>query len=238
MNSITKRFFQAAETSDVGAMRQAIADGADVGARTLIGRQAIHFAAESGNPAAVSMLVKFGADVNAKDTAGKTPLSSAFDSAVVEALVKAGANVDARDNWGITPLMDAAAAGNVATLEALLDCGAVVDTATDDGWTAVIWAARAGRQETLMRLLERGAAVPPLSKAKWTLERVLYVGRGGEETAQCAIALLSAMGLSASDMRALTDPTRCSAAAAAVAQLEAIMLSRPKVDSEAAPAVV
>ena len=105
---------RAAERGNVGAMRAALADGANIHDTDGCGRTPLIIAAERGHPAAVRALVELGADVNETVTltgggvwSGITPLLAACGDStgttpVVRTLVELGARLDATDSLGRT----------------------------------------------------------------------------------------------------------------------------------------
>ncbi|KAI0284499.1 ankyrin repeat-containing domain protein [Russula brevipes] len=82
--------------------------GADVGAQSISGRTALHFAAgshRSGAPEVVRLLLNRGADINMRATDDATPLHSAAVYGAVDAvrvLLEHGASVDGKDDEGQT----------------------------------------------------------------------------------------------------------------------------------------
>ena len=68
--------YDAVQKGDVEAAKQAIADGADVNAKSKFGRTPLHslLAADRGRKEIVELLIAEGADVHAKDHEGRTPL--------------------------------------------------------------------------------------------------------------------------------------------------------------------
>ena len=125
---------QAAEEGNIEAVKQAIANGADVNAKGVNakgvkdGRTPLHLAALMGYKEIAELLITKGADVNAKDEDGATPLDGADDetfdllrkhggkhgtihSAVIDGDIEAvkdflaaGTDVNARDKMGHIPL--------------------------------------------------------------------------------------------------------------------------------------
>lgn len=86
-------------TGTVNEVQQAIENGAEINARTIIDRTALMIAAEyQDNPEIISALVQAGAEINARDKDGLTALmiATSFNqtpgsSAIVRALLDAGA---------------------------------------------------------------------------------------------------------------------------------------------------
>jgi len=65
---------KAAQDGNIEAVKQAIADGADVNAKNTSGMTPLHWAANRGHEEVAELLISKGADVNAKDIGGYTPL--------------------------------------------------------------------------------------------------------------------------------------------------------------------
>ena len=106
--SIAKDIFEAAYIGDLNAMKQYLADGADVNARDpLYGSTLLSTAALMGHSKIVTLLLEKGADVNARSQDEGTPLhAAAFLGRVDPAkiLLKHGADTTARNRDGATPL--------------------------------------------------------------------------------------------------------------------------------------
>ena len=66
---------EAAKAGNIEAVKQAIADGADVNAKDFAGATPLHRAAQEGHNEIAELLIAKGADVNAKDDRGDTPLN-------------------------------------------------------------------------------------------------------------------------------------------------------------------
>ena len=65
---------EAAEAGNIEAVKQAIADGADVNAKDFAGATPLHRAAQAGHNEIAELLIVKGADVNAKNNLGGTSL--------------------------------------------------------------------------------------------------------------------------------------------------------------------
>lgn len=106
LQSIENTLAGAARAGDLEAIKQYIADGADV--------NALHFempplawAAVTGQTKAVRLLIESGADVNTRSEDGDTPLHGAAffgKTDVVKLLLENGANIQTRNNDGATPI--------------------------------------------------------------------------------------------------------------------------------------
>ena len=98
----------AAFTGNTEALKQALADGADVNARNLeFGSTLLSTTAVMGHTAAVRMLLEHGADINARNRDGGAALHAAAflgHAETVKLLLENGADTTLRDNEGTTPL--------------------------------------------------------------------------------------------------------------------------------------
>ena len=103
-----RALLKAAEKGNIKAVKQAIADGADVNANDKdFVWTPLHYAVRHGHKEIAELLIEKGANVNAKNKYRTTPLhrAAAWDhKEVAELLIAEGADVNARDNGGRTPL--------------------------------------------------------------------------------------------------------------------------------------
>ena len=93
----------AARNGDIEAVKQHLADGADVNAKDKYGRTPLTHAAQFGRKEVAELLIANGADVNVKRNDGWTPLHTATKE-IAELLIAAGADLNAKDKYGGTPL--------------------------------------------------------------------------------------------------------------------------------------
>ena len=70
--------WDAARTGNIEAIKQFIADGADVNAKASDASTPLHLAALKGQKEIAELLIAEGANVNAKGTGGRTPLNTAI----------------------------------------------------------------------------------------------------------------------------------------------------------------
>ncbi|KAB2921906.1 MAG: ankyrin repeat domain-containing protein, partial [Dechloromonas sp.] len=108
-------------------VRQLLAAGADINARSANGATALHEAVRFDQPG------------------------------VLGELLRARPRLDTVDREGMHPLALAAALGRLRCLEVLLDGGVAVDLPDRSGLTALYWARRHDRPLAEARLLARGA---------------------------------------------------------------------------------
>ena len=69
-----RALLKAANTGNIEAVKQHLADGVDVDAKDVAGMTPLHAAAFTGRMEVVELLIENGADVNAKNDEGGTPL--------------------------------------------------------------------------------------------------------------------------------------------------------------------
>ena len=134
---------------------------ADLNARDVGGRTALHQAAAAANIAFARELLAAGADLSARGPDGRAPLHDAIpggieDLAIVDLLLGAGADTNARSDDGSTPLHDAIK-GVESLVAKLLAFGADPNIANDRGWTPLHWAAEWGSPALIAALLAAGA---------------------------------------------------------------------------------
>jgi ankyrin repeat protein len=106
---------EAAEAGNIEAVKQYLADGADVNTKDDDGRTPLHYVANEGHMEIAELLISKGADLNAKDKIRGTPLhyAAAYDhKEIVELIIAADADLKAKDEEGATPLHNAAFIGN------------------------------------------------------------------------------------------------------------------------------
>ena len=102
-----KSLIDAAGSGNIEAVKQAIADGANVEVKNVFSITPLHFASAKGHKEIVELLIAEGSDVNAKNVGGETPLDSAAywgHKEVAKLLISRGADVNAKDEDGKTPL--------------------------------------------------------------------------------------------------------------------------------------
>lgn len=127
-----------------------------------LGRNALWWAARSGDAAAVRQLTLAPGEVNAADIDGETPLHAATragSSTTVQELIARGADPNRAANYGVTPLMLAASSGKIDIASILLKAGANPNTHDLFGRTPLHEAALRANAP-LMQLLLAGGADP------------------------------------------------------------------------------
>ena len=72
-------FYRAAQSGDLGILRNVLDNNIDVNARDTRGRTALILAIQYGHVAAVKMLLAHGANASATDSHGVTPLAAAHN---------------------------------------------------------------------------------------------------------------------------------------------------------------
>jgi ankyrin repeat protein len=163
---------------DIKKVQLLLDHGADVNARSQMGRTPLLVAAyTNGASEIVKLLLDKSADINTADTTGITPLVAATnvnDAVTARLLIEEGAKVDARANIGqaATPLMGASHNGNLEIVQLLLRQQAPVNVTSSPvggaakngpiqlgSVTALHLGALGGNPDVVKALLEAGARV-------------------------------------------------------------------------------
>ena len=145
--------------SDPMKAKLLVLHGADVDARTVDGRTALHAATMQPSGArVVKLLLEVGADVDARTMTGNTPLFGAAAAGLDNTLLLLdhGADPNIPSQNGTTPLMVARTADVVWLLVAK---GAHINARSKRGETALAAAAGRGDDESVTLLLSKGADV-------------------------------------------------------------------------------
>ena len=117
----------AAKEGNIKAVKQHLAAGADVNAKTGDGWSPLIYATYYGHKEIIELLIAAGADANVKDSFGGNLLHYAASRGrkeVAELLVTAGTEVNGKNKYGLTPLNRAATRGHKETAELLIANGA------------------------------------------------------------------------------------------------------------------
>ena len=168
-----------AADGNIEAVKQAIADGADVNVKDQNGRTPLQLAALRGHKEVAELLIAKGADVNAQHDkiSGQTPLHYAAYyglKEMVELLIAKGADVNAKqeeliemvDTGGWTPLHFAANGGYMEVAELLITEGADVNAKNNGGETPLDLAIMRNRTETAALLRKHGGKTGAELKAE------------------------------------------------------------------------
>jgi uncharacterized protein len=152
----------AAEKSDLPAIRTLLKEQTDVNAPQPDGMTALHWAVYHGDLEAVKMLIQHKANVAATNHYGVAPLSLACQKGngpIAELLLEHGADPNTIQRGGETVLMTAARTGQPGPVKALLKRGAEVNAKERRGQTALMWAAAEGNTEVVELLIKAGADI-------------------------------------------------------------------------------
>src|SRR6218665_409166 len=115
--------------------------GANVDARELNGRTALHLAAIRNAHRVADVLIAHGCEldpISLENDEQKTPLMKAIDlghHVITEKLIAAGARLDTTDHYGTTPLVTAVFTGKPLVVQLLLLAGCDVNLAIRNGTT-------------------------------------------------------------------------------------------------------
>ena len=181
--------WQAARIGNIEAVKQHLATGAHVGAKSSRnGATPLHQAARNGRKEIAELLIAKGADVNAKDNNGKTPLDwvimlnhtetanllrkhgskhgvingavRAGDIEAVKEFLIAGTDVNAKNDYGLTLLHRSAMMnGPKEVAQLLISAGSDTNTKDKYGRTPLHYSAGEGHKEFVELLITKGADV-------------------------------------------------------------------------------
>ena len=186
----------AAMRGDIAAVRELLADGADVNAAQGDGMTALHWAAERDDAELARMLLYAGAAIGPVTRVGSyTPLHVAARSgsaAVAILLLDAGADpTTPAPGTATTPLHLAAAAGSAELVTALAARGADPN-ARETAWgqTPLIFAAAMNRAAAIHALLAAGAD-PAITSRVEDLQAVSALDRLAGQRRNAAVAALT-----------------------------------------------
>jgi ankyrin repeat protein len=158
-----EKIHEAIEEGDIEAVKQQLAEGADVNA----GPEKItplHYAAQGGEMEIVELLISKGADVNAKNYERKTPLDSAILFAPQRGHPKHTKIADLLRKHGGKhgTIYGAADGGDIEGVKEFLAAGADVNAKNYLGRTPLYWATNTtagGHKEIVELLIAKGADV-------------------------------------------------------------------------------
>lgn len=150
----------AAYAGRMDSVLMALADSADINAKTSGGVTPLMYAAQGGFKEIVNVLLERGADPNLKPSDGRTALITAASFGqldIAESLIRAGAQIDFEDNAGATALIYAADAGDFYMTDMLIFYHANVNKKADDSTNALMLAAYRGNDVIAGLLLKHGS---------------------------------------------------------------------------------
>jgi len=182
--------YEAAESGNIEAVKQHLADGTDVNAKRGDGFTPLHPAAYRGHKEIVELLIANGADVNAKvlsgPNQGMTPLDAANETnhtEIADLLRKDGAKTGEELN----ALIDAAENGDIEVVKKHLAAGADVNMKDKEGLTPLHYAAWEGHMEVVELLIAEGADANAMHKW-WGTPLHKAASGGHKEIAELLIA--------------------------------------------------
>ena len=153
--------WKAARIGNIEAVKQHLAAGMDVNAKTTAGETPLHYAAIGGHKEIAELLIADGADLNTKDFRGNTPLDYAIiyeNKETANLLHKHGAKtrdwLEAED-----AIYTAARVGHIEAVKQHLAKGTDVNAKNEEGYTPLHYAAAFGQKEVAELLIAKGADV-------------------------------------------------------------------------------
>jgi ankyrin repeat protein len=166
------RLPEAARKQDGKAVRELVAQKADLNARSTDGSTALLWLAHWNDVQTADLLLKAGADSNTPNDFGMTPLSQACTNASAEfvrLLLKSGASPNTAIATGETPLMTCARTGNADAVRLLVEYGAAVNAKEPaQNQTALMWAAAERHPNVVSALIAAHADLKAHSKDGFT----------------------------------------------------------------------
>ena len=151
--------FNAVRQLDIEAVEQAIADGANINAKSS-GLASLHLATIQGQHRISELLIASGADVNAKSDESGTPLHYAANHGnkeIAELLIAAGVDVNAKYQDGRTPLHLATSNNHKDIAKLLIAKGSDVNAQDEGGRTILHDATGYGHKEVVKLLIAKEA---------------------------------------------------------------------------------
>ncbi len=159
--NVDEQLVNAAQKGDLEAVKQAIADGANLDMKEKwTGRALLH---QIWSKEVAEILILNGANIEVKNRAGYTPLFMMHGNdrkEIVKLLIESGANVNAVGSDGLTPLLNSIKHGQMSVIQLLIDKGANVNSkATTYVETPLLRAIFLEKKEVVKLLIENGANV-------------------------------------------------------------------------------
>ncbi len=199
---LNSKLFYAVEQNNLDKVKELIRNGADIHAREISSKKAIHIAVKKGNKNIVEFFLNEGISVNDTNNSGWTPLHyGAFggELEIAKLLVANGANVRAENAYGQKPIdliHYGKDDGYKGIMELLLNKGGgKVNDIDKEGWTLLHYAAFNGNLETVKFLIDKGASIHTKNNGR---ETPLDLAREGGSTE--VVNMLSSINTKVTDV--------------------------------------
>ena len=151
----------AAQTGNIEAVKQHLADGVDVNSKNDIGRTPLDVAIAFKQSPIADLLRQHSGKTRDELKAAES-IVAAIRLGNIEAIkqhLAAGTDVNAKNEWGGTPLHFATFGSHKEVVELLIAKGADVNAKDGVGETPLHWAAKEGNKEVVELLIAKGADV-------------------------------------------------------------------------------
>ena len=165
LKEIDNKLLETVQGNEIKKVKDLIAQGANVNARTEFGETPLHLA-QSKEMA--ELLLSKGADIHAKDNEfGMTPLFNA-PKEIFKLLISKGADVNVRGKKGLTPLAWSAYGDDLDRIKLLISKGADVNSVDEYLKTPLHIASNWNKIEIAKLFISKGAKVNARDRSGWT----------------------------------------------------------------------
>lgn len=160
--NLERALITAASYGHDAIVEKLVQEGAEVDARAIKDRNALHVAALEGHAQTISLLLRHGANHSIPCKRYGTPLAAAAERGhlkAVEVLLEAGANANGRGGWYSSPLVSAIMGHNTDAIDLLIENGAHIRPVSKRDRHPLWAAASQGLGDVVRDLVNRGASI-------------------------------------------------------------------------------
>ena len=161
LQSIDIEILIAAFGEDKNKIAKALANGANIEAKTKRGYTPLMLASVFGTPETVKFLINKGADINVKDKYGNNVIALAViaprnNCKTIRVLSEVGADLNSKNNDGSTPIKQAIISDFREKIALLIELGCSIYNINGEGENALTFAANNGKYKAVKTLLLAG----------------------------------------------------------------------------------
>ncbi len=157
-----KFYLSSPVAGDVKSVERLATNGANLNARDIFGRTALHYAVINRQYNTAQALLQLGCDPSVADESGRVPLHCAASYGqitLISGILDSGGKIDQPDDYGRTAFYLALVARDRDTMQWLVNHGSNVDIITKGDTTPLVYASRKGQVEFVEFLLDHGARI-------------------------------------------------------------------------------